>query len=145
MVKKINMIKLIPLFITIIVIGLSIGFSAFQNELLVSDIGGIVRVKKDIRVTGLSVSNPTSDAISHWEEYNVNSINSSVTLPNSDSTITYDVVGANDGTLELTKDHTNIATFNNIPVVFGCSLKADLTTQRNWKSTLKNMTAILFE
>ena len=56
-------------------------------------------------------------------------------------------VSVNDGAFKETKDHTNIATFDNIPVVFGCSVKADanLSTQRNWKGTLKNMTVIIFE
>ena len=56
-------------------------------------------------------------------------------------------VSANDGAFEVTRDHTNIATFDTIPVVFGCSVKADanLTEQRYFKGTLKNMRAILFE
>ena len=49
--KKKNIIKVVSFIITLTIIGLSIGFSAFQNELLVHDISGIVRIKKDIRIT----------------------------------------------------------------------------------------------
>ena len=56
-------------------------------------------------------------------------------------------VSVNDGAFELTRDHSNIATFDTVPVVFGCSVKADanLTEQRFFKGTLNNMRAFLFE
>ena len=97
--KKI--IKFIPFFVLLLVLALSIGFSAFHSELLVSDIGAEVRIEADIRVTNVYSSNPVNNGTSNWEEYNVNNITSSLNLPNSNSTITYNVTITNFGNAEM--------------------------------------------
>ena len=98
--KKINFFKFIPLMIILVVSFITVGFCAIQSNLLVTDIGATVRVEKDIRVTGISVKNSSGNAISNWEDYNVKSIMSSVSLPNADSTITYNVEITNFGNVE---------------------------------------------
>ncbi|MBR2833122.1 MAG: InlB B-repeat-containing protein [Bacilli bacterium] len=90
----------IPIIILIVILGLTIGYAAFHASLDINDISALVRVERDMRVTSISANTPTSGAVSHWEDYNVSSISSSVTLPNSDSTITYDVAITNIGNIE---------------------------------------------
>ncbi len=98
--KKINISKTIPLIVIIIVMMITIGFSAFQASLMVTDIGATVRVQKDIRVTSIRASNPIGQAISNWEDYNVHSFKSSISLPNANSKITYNVEITNFGNVE---------------------------------------------
>ena len=49
---------------------LSVGFSAFQNNLSINDANATVRVDKDIRIMGISIDS-VNDATSSYEEYNV--------------------------------------------------------------------------
>ena len=99
--EKNKIIFLVPIFICIIVIFLTIGFSAYQTGLDVNSIGAIVRVEKNIRINGVTVSGSTNGAISSYEEYNESSIMSSIDLPNSNSTISFDVTVTNIGNIEM--------------------------------------------
>ena len=91
-----NKIKFLPLLIIVTVIFLSIGYSAFNRDLIVGDIKATVRVVADIRLTGLNISD-TNNAIGSSEDYNVHNIYSDVELPNDDSTITFKVSVTNFG------------------------------------------------
>lgn len=82
------------------VIFLTIGYAAFSSELGIRGLSANVRVERDIRITGISVSSTTSGAISNWENYNVSSISSGIQLPNNDSTVTYHVTVMNIGNIE---------------------------------------------
>ena len=82
------------------VLFLAIGYSVYQAGVDISDITATVRVQKDIRVSEITPSNPVSGAVSNWVDYDVHSISSNVTLPNSDSTITYLVKVTNIGNIE---------------------------------------------
>ncbi|MEE3342690.1 MAG: hypothetical protein VZS44_01205, partial [Bacilli bacterium] len=87
--------NVVPFLIVVVVLSLTIGFSAFQNNLLVSDIGGVVRKRADIRITNIYSSSNSNGGVSYWEDYNVHDISSSIELPNSNSSITYSVVVTN--------------------------------------------------
>ena len=91
---------IIPI-ILCIVLFLTIGYSTFSTELGIYGISAIVRVHKDVRIGGIFLSNATNDGISHYEEYNVKDIYGSVTLPNANSSITYDVKVLNLGNVEM--------------------------------------------
>ena len=99
--KSINFIKVFPCIILFLIFLLTIGFSAFQNELIVHDMWAIVRVKKDIRVTGINLNNVANDGVSYWEEYNVSKIEASIGLPSSNSTVTYEIPITNIGNAEM--------------------------------------------
>ena len=99
--KKNDVIAVGSFLVCLCVVFLSVGFSAFQTSLDISDISAIIRVQKDIRITGVSIANVESNAISNYEDYNVNGITSSISLPNSNSTITYDVEITNIGNVEM--------------------------------------------
>ena len=78
------------LLICILILFLSVGFSAFQNRLAIENMSANVRIDKDIRITGVSL-NSTSEANSYYEEYNVSNISGLVSLNSSRSYVIYDV------------------------------------------------------
>ena len=98
---KNNIVYISSIIICLIILFLTIGFSSYQTALDVSSLSAIVRIQKDIRITNVSVSGSTSSGISNYEEYNVNKFISGVTLPNVDSTVSYDVVVTNLGNVEM--------------------------------------------
>ena len=98
---KRNQSKIFSIIIIVLILSLTIGFSAFQKELLVKDLWAVVRIKKDIRVTGISVNSSSNGGTSHWEEYDVSKIMSSVSMPNNTSTITFSVPITNIGNAEM--------------------------------------------
>ena len=89
--KPINKEILIILIAVFSVLLLTIGFSAFKETLYINGMFADVRIPADIRVTGISVNGNTSGAISNSENYDVKSIVGNITLPQSDSSITYRV------------------------------------------------------
>lgn len=87
---KLNKRTVVYSLIFLTLLFLSVGFSAFQNNLQIEDLAASVRIEKDIRVAKVSVSS-SNNAVSHYEDYNVSNITSRVTLPNIDSYIIYDI------------------------------------------------------
>ena len=73
-----------------IVIFLSIGFSAFKNDLSVENISATVRIDKDIRIMKVGVDS-TNEATSYSEDYNASNISGSIGLNNINSYVIYDV------------------------------------------------------
>jgi len=84
-------IRTISIIVLIIVLSMSIGYSAFTTKITIENIEGIVRVEADIRVTGISVEPSSGNEISNYEEYDVKSISMEAYLPEEESTITYKV------------------------------------------------------
>ena len=106
MFKKIGFNKLkssviISYAILIFVICLSIGFSAFSNQLNIKDIIASVRVNADIRITSVNLSEAYNDAYSTSLDYNKTNINGTTILPNEDSYIDYVVNIVNLGKIEM--------------------------------------------
>ena len=99
--KKTKIIIISSYVFLFLVLGLSIGFSAFFNELGVKNISAIVRVKADIRITSVSQVDSYSDSYSTSLDYNVSNINGVVTLPNEDSYVDYNVRIVNLGNVEM--------------------------------------------
>ena len=88
--KNNNLIYFSSIIVVLTVIFLSIGFSAFHNELAIEDISATVRIDKDVRVTKVEVES-VKDATSYYEDYNVTNISSSIRLDNSNSYVIYNV------------------------------------------------------
>ena len=78
------------LLIFLIILFLSIGFSAYQNDLFIRDLSASVLIDKDMRILNVKVDS-TKDAISHYEDYNASLVTSFLSLPTKDSYIIYDV------------------------------------------------------
>lgn len=101
---KFNKIKLAVIssyVILIFVICISIGFSAFSNQLKIEDIGASVRVKADIRITSVNLSEAYNEAYSTSLNYNKTNINGTAILPNENSYIDYEVKITNLGKVEM--------------------------------------------
>ena len=85
---------------TIFVMLITLGYSSFLSTVTISDINLMFRLQEDIRITNISTSNTSNNAVSNYEEYNVHNINTSVTLPNNNSTITYEIEVVNVGNVK---------------------------------------------
>ena len=102
-IKKTRSNKIIIYFIAIIIciISLSIGFSTYSTNLAINDINAVIRAQKNIRITDISIKGTSNNATANQLEYNVNSILSNISLPSSNSSITYNVVITNIGNVEM--------------------------------------------
>lgn len=97
--KKIFFLSFLSIFICILF--LSVGFSAFSNKLDIKDISAVVRVKKDIRITGIKGINVEGNALSSYNDYNVKNLSSSIYLPQLDSKIKYEIEVTNFGNVPM--------------------------------------------
>ena len=93
--------KIVPFLIFFVVISLTLGYSTFQASFDISEISAIIKFQEEISITGLSVSRLSSQATSSYEEYDANTVSSSISLPNSDSSVTYNVSITNLGNTEM--------------------------------------------
>ncbi len=85
-------------FLTIVLVCiLSIGFSSYMSQSSVEDIDISFRLQEDVRITRISVNSVSNNGESNYEEYNVSSINGSISLPSSSSTVTYEIDVTNIG------------------------------------------------
>ena len=98
--KKYNVFNLCYVGIILGIAFLTVGFSAQQASLDISDIAAEVRIKKDIRIIDVTPFGSSNNGTSNWEDYNTNEIHTGISLPNSNSTVTYDVSIVNLGNVE---------------------------------------------
>ncbi len=95
--KSVNYLHLMYVVIFFSVLLLSIGWAAFQSTFNIKNLYAMVRIDRDIRVTGVEATGNTNSGMSNYEEYNVSSIYSTAYLPNQNSTVTYKVEVTNIG------------------------------------------------
>lgn len=88
--NNVNYITIISIIIVLLVLGLSIGWSSLNSSLRI-DSATLVRIETDIRITGFSSTTGTNGGISDGADYYTKFVTGSVTLPNSNSTVTYRV------------------------------------------------------
>ena len=100
-INKLRSINFVIFIIMAIVLTISIGYSSFNASFEVDNIVAYMRVQADIRITDFSMVSSTSGATSNYEEFSVSSFISSVTLPDSDSQVTYDIEILNIGNVEM--------------------------------------------
>ena len=117
-------------FIFLGILLLSVGFSAFQNNLSINDANATVRVDKDIRIMGISIDS-VNDATSSYEEYNVSNVTSKVNLDNSNSYVIFLVDIYNLGNVLMgIKDVT--INYDNLKVeILNYDLKSKLCDENN--------------
>ncbi len=99
--KKFNPITIYITLSSLCVVFLTVGFSALQSELSLSDISAIVRPQKDIRITSTTYHTSTNSGTISNLDYNVDNINGTINLPNSNSTVSYTVTVTNIGNTEV--------------------------------------------
>ena len=85
----------------VVILFLTIGFSALEKTLLMDDVEVVVRPEKDIRVTNVESPYGSNSGISQSMDYNVDNINGKVSLPNSSSTVKYTVTVTNIGNVDM--------------------------------------------
>lgn len=100
-IRKISKVKLIAGTILILVLTLSIGFSAFGSELYINDISLRIITKADIRLTGMRTSSVSDGASTSYDDYTIDTASSGISLPNANSTVTYEVSITNFGNAEM--------------------------------------------
>lgn len=87
--------------VMILVLFLSIGFSAYYEELSIKNIKALVRVNADIRVTSVVSKETYNEGYSTNLNYNKSNINGSIVLPNEDSYVDFTVRITNIGNVEM--------------------------------------------
>lgn len=108
MKKIINILKKIELnysilsclLILITIHFVSAGYSSFNSSIRINDLSAKVRAESIIRVTDFKVKEASNNAISYYEEFDINMLYTRVKLPTLDSYIIYDVEVANYGLAE---------------------------------------------
>ena len=98
---KYEPLKIIPFVWLVFVLFITLGYSAYSSNLLVTNIGAVVRPYADIRITNLSVAGLENGATLTSSDYGINNISSDISLPNSDSTVSYDIVITNVGNVDM--------------------------------------------
>ena len=104
---------------------LSVGFSAFQNNVHIKDLAATVRIDEDIRISGINILS-AYDGTSFYEDYNVSNIVSKVNLNSADSYIIYNVDVYNLGNVLMGIKNININKENLKVEVLNYNLKTKL-------------------
>ena len=100
--KNKNYKKLFYVLILFAAFSLSIGYSAFSSELSISKIVADVRIKRDVRITSVSLLNMfNADVLISDLNYDSDSIVTNVKLDEPDSYVTYKVTISNLGNQEV--------------------------------------------
>ena len=82
---------LVSLLMTVFIVTLTIAYGAYQSEYRISGEARI-EVQKDIRITSIKLYETLNDGLEEYKpNYNVDTIKTSVMLPNSLSTVTYKI------------------------------------------------------
>ena len=88
--------------ILMLVLSVTVGFSAFVSEMSISNIVADIRVKKDIRITDVSlVSESSNDVVPNELNYDADSVLANVTFNSTSSYVTYKVTITNIGNAEM--------------------------------------------
>lgn len=95
---------------TLLVLGLSIGYSSITKNLNITGVITKVRLKSDIRITNITLNNAENNGESTYQDYNKENISMGVYLPEENSQVTYKVEVTNIGNVE-----TGILSIDNLP------------------------------
>ena len=117
--SKYKIFSLVFIFLTICVLCLTIGFSAYSTTLAING-KALVRPIKESRITDMKISNVTNNAVVSSFDYTAYSIVTDMTLNNSNSTITYNITITNlsSDNLVITKVNNQVYSNSNIEYYF---------------------------
>lgn len=117
--NKYKIFTLVFVFLTIVIISLTIGFSAYSTSLAI-DGKALVRPIKDSRITGMKIFKTTNNAVVSSFDYTAYSLTSDITLNNYNSKVTYSVTITNlsSDNLVITKVNNQVYNNSNIEYVF---------------------------
>ena len=104
--------------ILFVVLLLTIGYSSLNVNLTMNDTQAFLRVYRVIRVFSLTLNNVTNNANVGNTSYSTNDIMATISLPNSDSTVTFNIDITNLGNVEMSVvDITGLP--NNLTYILG--------------------------
>ena len=87
--------------VLVCVLFISIGYSSYGTDLYIMDSIATVRIDRNVRITGVTTSSSTNGGSSTALNYDVETISTDVRLPQSNSTVTYEVQVKNYGNVEM--------------------------------------------
>ena len=99
--KKNKSIKYLILLISCFVLFLALGYSSFSANLSIEDGLAIVRVDKNVRVTGITVDSTSNGGAVTDVEYTVDKVYADIRMPQQNSTVSFDVSVKNYGNVEM--------------------------------------------
>ena len=143
--SKYKIFSLVFIFLTICVLSLTIGFSAYSTTLAING-KALVRPIKESRITDMKISNVTNNAVVSSYDYTAYSIVSDITLNNSNSSITYNITITNlsSDNLVITKVNNQVYSNSNIEYYFDNieinKTKINPASQYTFKITFKYKT-----
>lgn len=110
---------LVFVFLTVSILLLTIGFSAYSTSLAI-DGKALVRPLKESRITDVKISKTTNNGVVSYIDYTAYSLVSDITLNNKNSTVTYEVTITNlsSDNLIITKVDNQVYNNSNIEYVF---------------------------
>ena len=93
------------------IIGLTLGYSALNEEIKITG-EAFVRPVKDVRITDVRLSETANEGLNSYNNFNINNINVGASLPQINSTVTYEVDISNIGDVpvivkSITPDYGN--------------------------------------
>lgn len=96
-----NYFVILSSIVLFIILSLTIGYSAFSKELFVDNIVATVIPDFAVRVTSFNFNKSTNGGQSNNSYYDNTTLSADLVLPNSDSTVTYEVAAKNYGNVEM--------------------------------------------
>lgn len=110
---------LVFVFLTVSILLLTIGFSAYSTSLAI-DGKALVRPLKESRITDVKIFKTTNNGVVSYIDYTAYSLVSDITLNKKNSTVTYDVTITNlsSDNLIITKVENQVYSNSNIEYVF---------------------------
>ena len=99
--RKFDVMKLAPAVLIVVVLLITVGYSAFSDNLMVGNIQALVQAQSDIRITNLTLNNVANGGVTSYNSYGPTRVVSNIDLPNSDSTVTYNIEITNIGNVEM--------------------------------------------
>ena len=143
--NKYRIFSLVFVFLTISILSLTIGFSAYSTSLAING-KALVRPIKESRITDMKISKVTNNAVISSFDYTAYSIISDITLDNYNSTVTYNITLTNlsSENLVITKVKNQVYSNSNIEYTFDDieinKTKIKPASQYNFKVTFKHKT-----
>ena len=93
--------KILSLLTFVFVALMTVGYSSYSSDLYISGGKAVIRIDRNVRVTGVRIESVANGGESTGEDYDIYSIFSDVRLPQSNSTVTYEVEVKNFGNVEM--------------------------------------------
>lgn len=117
--NKYRIFSLVFVFLTISILSLTIGFSAYSTSLAING-KALVRPIKESRITDMKISKVTNNAVVSSFDYTAYSIVSDITLDNYNSIVTYNITLTNlsSDNLVITKVNNQVYSNSNIEYTF---------------------------